>query len=185
METVRYEIQLTLNKNPQNCDDSFCLGSFLTTRSRRYDDNKDSLSEIPSSSLGTQTRSHEVQTDWLALSQTVIRTKCYTIAHIKVFVKMRCSFLHCELNGDCQPERSRVSSELLQSAGDCQSEYSRVLSEFHSCQAADEGEVFQVQDDGFHLPDFHSWSSFFGVFCFLASSILPSLAFHFEVDLPR
>ena len=45
---------------------SFCLGSFLTTRSRRYDDYKDSLSEIPFSSLDTQTRSHEVQlTSWL------------------------------------------------------------------------------------------------------------------------
>ena len=67
------------------------------------------------------------------------------------------------LNGDCQEpderhsersrvselfqsvERSRVSYEVLQSTGDCQSEHSRVLSEFHSCQAEDEGEVFQVQ----------------------------------------
>ena len=33
------------------------------------------LSEIPFSSLETQTTSHEVQTDWLALSQTVTRNK--------------------------------------------------------------------------------------------------------------
>ena len=41
-----YQIQLTLDKNPQNCKNSFCLGPFLTTKSRRYDDYKDSLSEI-------------------------------------------------------------------------------------------------------------------------------------------
>ena len=98
--------------------------------------------------------------------------------------------LHCELDGDCEEpderhsERSRVSSELLQSAGDCQSEHARVLFKFHSCQTEDEGESFQVQDDSFDLPEFHSWSAFFGVFCFLASSILSSLAFHFAGDLP-
>ena len=84
-----------------------------------------------------------------------------------------------------QAERSRVSSELLQSAGDCQSEHSRVLFEFLSCQAEDEGEIFQVLDDGFHLPEIHSWSSITGVFSFLASSILSSLAFHFARDSPR
>ena len=42
-------------------------------------------------------------------------------------------------------------SELLQSAGDCQSERSRVWSELHSCEAADEDEVVQVQDGGCHL----------------------------------
>ena len=47
VEIVRDEIQLTPDKNPQNCKNSFCLGSFLTTKSRRYDDYKDSLSEIP------------------------------------------------------------------------------------------------------------------------------------------
>ena len=41
-----YQIQLKLDKNPQNCKNSFCLGPFLTTKSRRYDDYKDSLSEI-------------------------------------------------------------------------------------------------------------------------------------------
>ena len=70
LETVRDEIQLTLEKNSQNCKHSFCLGSFLTTRARRYDDCKeDSLSEIPFSSLDTETRSLEVHTDSLALSQ--------------------------------------------------------------------------------------------------------------------
>ena len=39
---------------------------------------KDSLSEIPCSSLETQTKSHEMQTNWLTLSQKVIRTKCCT-----------------------------------------------------------------------------------------------------------
>ena len=38
VEVVREEIQLTLDKNPQNCKNSFCLGLFLTARSRRYDD---------------------------------------------------------------------------------------------------------------------------------------------------
>ena len=113
--------------------------------------------------------------------------------------------LHYHVNGDCQEpderllersrvselfhsagswqsERSRVSSELLQSAGGCQSEHSRVLFEFLSCQAEDEGEICQVLDDGFHLPEIHSWSSIFGVFSFLASSILSSLAFHFAGD---
>ena len=41
-----YQIQLKLDKNPQNCKNSFCLGPFLTTKSRRYDDYKDSISEI-------------------------------------------------------------------------------------------------------------------------------------------
>ena len=229
----RDEIQLTLDKKPQNCKNSFCLGSFLTTRSRTYHDYNDSLSEIPFSSLDTQSKSHEVQTDWLALSQPVITTKCcihdekkaMTVAHIRtrhqqgqgagrtkdgcpsqtnvIFVVMdalegvredEVLVLHCELNGYCQEpderhsersrvselfqpadgcqfERSRVSSELLQSAGSCQSENSRVVSEFHSCQAEDEGGAFQVQDDDFHLPEFHSWSFFVGVFCFLASTI--------------
>ena len=72
---LRDEIQLTLDMNPQNCKISLCLGSFLTTRSRRDDDYKDSLRKIPFPSQDTQTRSLEVQTDWLALSQTVIRTK--------------------------------------------------------------------------------------------------------------
>ena len=75
---------MTLDKNQLNCKSSFCLGSLLTTRSRRYDDYKDGLSEIPFLSLCTQTRSHEVQTAWLALSQTVIRKKCYShAAHIR------------------------------------------------------------------------------------------------------
>ena len=39
---------------------------------------KDSLNAIPCSSLETQTRSHEMQTNWLTLSQKVIRTKCCT-----------------------------------------------------------------------------------------------------------
>ena len=39
---------------------------------------KDSLSKIPFSSLETQTMSHEMQTNWLTLSQKVIRTKCCT-----------------------------------------------------------------------------------------------------------
>ena len=48
LETVRDEIQLTPDKNPHKTGrNSFCLGSFPTTRSRRYDDDKDSLSEIP------------------------------------------------------------------------------------------------------------------------------------------
>ena len=67
--------------------------------------------------------------------------------------------LHCHENGDCQepddrhPERSRVWSELLQSADGCQSELSRAGSELHCCQDEDEDEV-QVsgcchdQDDG-------------------------------------
>ena len=66
---------MTRDKNPQNCKKSFCLGSFLTTRSRRCVDHKDRLSEIPFSSPETQTTSHEVQTDWLALSQTVSTNK--------------------------------------------------------------------------------------------------------------
>ena len=47
--------------------------------------------------------------------------------------------LHCPENGDCQkpddrhPERSRVWSELLESAADCQSERSRVWPELHCC----------------------------------------------------
>ena len=51
--------------------------------------------------------------------------------------------LQCHENGDCQEpddrqsERSRVGSELLQSADDFQSEHSRVSSELHCCQ--DEG----------------------------------------------
>ena len=76
VETERDEIQLTLDKKPQNCKNSCCLGSFLTTRSRTYHDYNDSLSEIPFSSLDTQSKSHEVQTDWLAQGQPVITTKC-------------------------------------------------------------------------------------------------------------
>ena len=47
--------------------------------------------------------------------------------------------LHCHENGDCQEpddrrsERSRVGSELLQSAHDFQCEHSRVSSELHCC----------------------------------------------------
>ena len=47
--------------------------------------------------------------------------------------------LYCHENGDWQEpddrhsERSRVGSELLQSAGDFQSEHSRVSSELHCC----------------------------------------------------
>ena len=58
-----------MDKNPQNCKKFFLSWIFLTTRSRRKDDYKDSISEILFSSLDTQTRSHEVQTDWLGLSQ--------------------------------------------------------------------------------------------------------------------
>ena len=47
VETVRDEINWLWDKNSQNCKNSFFLGSFLTTRSRKYHDFKDSLSEIP------------------------------------------------------------------------------------------------------------------------------------------
>ena len=43
------------------------------------DVNKDRLDEIPSPSQSTQMTSHEYKlTDWLALSQTGIKTKCHT-----------------------------------------------------------------------------------------------------------
>ena len=51
--------------------------------------------------------------------------------------------LHCHENGDCQEpddrhaERSRVWSELLQSADGYQSARSRVSSELHCCQEED------------------------------------------------
>ena len=51
--------------------------------------------------------------------------------------------LHCHENGDCQEsydrhsERSRVGSELLQSADDFQPERSRVSFELHCCQEED------------------------------------------------
>ena len=86
--------------------------------------------------------------------------------------------LHYELNGYCQEpderhsERSRVS-ELFQSASNCQAEQSRVLSEFHSCQAEDEGGVFQVQDDDFHLPEFHSSSLICRSLLLLGFHVLP------------
>ena len=42
-----------------------------------------------------------------------------------------------------------------------------------------------VQDHCFHLTESQSSSLFFKVFCFLASSILSTLAFNFSDDLPR
>ena len=55
------------------------------------------------------------------------------------------------------------------------------LSSLHSRQAEDEDEVAQVQDDWFHLAEFHSLPLFFRVFCFLASSLVSN----FAIDLPR
>ena len=84
----------------------------------------------------------------------------------------------------CQSERSHAWSELSQSA-DCQLVRSRVSSALHSCQAEDEHEVVQVQDEYFHLVEFPSSSLFFGIFCFLASSVLSSLTFNFAGDFTR
>ena len=69
-----YQIQLTLDKNPQNCKNSFCLGPFLTTKSRRYDDYKDSLSEIFFRNYAHK-QGHMTGWPW---AKTVIGTKCYT-----------------------------------------------------------------------------------------------------------
>ena len=59
--------------------------------------------------------------------------------------------VHYHKNGDCHepddrnPERSRVWSELSQSAGDCQSESSRGWSQLQSRQAEEEDEVQVVR----------------------------------------
>ena len=101
-----------------------------------------------------------------------------------------CSSRHMIANQDaqsadaCQSERSHAWSELSQSA-DCQLVRSRVSSALHFCQAEDEDEVDQVQDEHFHLVEFHSSSLFFRVFCLLDSSILFSPAFDFSDDIPR
>ena len=65
------------------------LGSSLT-KSQEDDDHKDSHNELPFSSQCTPTSSHEVQTDWLALSQTGINTivqnkrqRAMTVSHSK------------------------------------------------------------------------------------------------------
>ena len=91
---------------------------------------------------------------------------------------------HCHEKCDCHTVALRTWSELSQSA-DCQLVRSRVSSELHSCQAEDEDEVVQVQDEYFHLVEFHSSSLFFGIFCFLASSVSSSLTFNFAGDLAR
>ena len=88
------------------------------------------------------------------------------------------------MRSDCHTVASRTWSGLSQSA-DCQLARSRVSSGLHSCQAEDEDEAVQVQDEYFHLVEFHSSSLFFGIFCFLDSSILPSLTFNFAGDLAR
>ena len=85
---------------------------------------------------------------------------------------------------DCHAVTLRTWSGLSQSA-DCQLVRSRVSSGLHSCQAEDEDELVQVQDEYFHLVEFHSSSLFFRVFCLLDSSILFSPAFDFSDDLPR
>ena len=54
-------IQYTLDKVPQNCNDSFSSGSILTT-SQQDGDNKDSLNELPFASQRTWMRSHSVHT---------------------------------------------------------------------------------------------------------------------------
>ena len=97
--------------------------------------------------------------------------------------------LHGYENGDCQElddrhlDRSRVESELLQPDDVFQSERSRVSFELQCCQ----GEDVQVigwchdQDDFGQLENLRP-SSFFLIFCFLASS---NLAFHFSDVLER
>ena len=85
--------------------------------------------------------------------------------------------LHCHENGDCQEpddrqsERSRVS-ELFQSADVCHSELSRVSSESHDRQDAQAVGRCHDQDDAC-------------IFCFLNSSDLFSLTFHFSFVLDR
>ena len=64
VHTVRDETQLTLDKNPHNCDDSFSSGSSLT-KGQEDDDCKDSLNELPFSSESTPMTSHECKlTGW-------------------------------------------------------------------------------------------------------------------------
>ena len=81
----------------------------------------------------------------------------------------------------CHAVTLRTSSLLCQSAG-CQLVRLCVSSELHSCQAEDDDEA--VQDECFYVAEFQFWSLFFGVFCFLASSILSSLTFNFAGDPP-
>ena len=104
---------------------------------------------------------------------------------------VRCNGCACEnvACGRCiclQLERSRVSSELLQSAGECanQNTHASCLS---SILARQKMRVMYSRSKmtASIYQEFHSWCSFVGVFCFLASSILSSLAFHFAGDLPR
>ena len=114
----------------------------------------------------------------------------YSVTHRRCFRRHGCPckdlwrWLRCHEKCDCHTVASRTWSGLSQSA-DCQKERSRVSSGLHSCQVEDEDEVVQVQDEYFHLVEFHSSSLFFRVFCLLDSSILFSPAFDFSGDLPR
>ena len=150
--------QTRTHKNARN---SFCLRTFLTTRSRRYDDYKDSLSEIPFSSLCTQTRSHEVLlTGWLWAKQLSEQSAIHMtenglwqsltseqdnkgqVAEMTKGWSPVTNTRHfrrrgCPCNSDCpelddrHSECSRVGSDLPQSAYDFQSEHSRVSTEIH------------------------------------------------------
>ena len=116
--------------------------------------------------------------------------KMYSVTHRRCFRRHGCpckdlwSWPHCHEKCDCHTVASRTWSGLSQSA-DCQLVRSRVSSGLHSFQAEDEDEVVQVQDEYFHLVEFHSSSLFFKVFCLLDSSILSSLTFNFAGDLAR
>ena len=80
--------QTRIHKTAKN---SFCLGSFLTAKSRRYDDYKDSLSEIRFSSPCTQQGDMECKlTGWPWAKQLseqsakhMVEKRSMTVAHIR------------------------------------------------------------------------------------------------------